>query len=322
MPSTGSGDFAIGGTFGMVDHAPAQSVARFRQDGWVANPSLPFDSSVTCVSTTSTGDIVVGGGFGRVGGQVAMHVARFDQATSRWTSTNGAGLPFSPTSVAAMEDGTLYASEPTRGVFRLSGNSWTSVLSTADASPYRLIPTPDGRLLVITTADLRIFDGRSWRVISSSVITAAMLPNGDIVAGGLDSAFGVNCPVARWNGTAWSPLAQPNVIDRAVQAILVLPSGDLVIGGGFLNPGRRVARIVGHGPADRCGVQQRGGDSPAPGHRMATSSPSGRSGREGSPAGTARVGRQCATCRRRSSPRGTRRCIPAANSSSSAATPR
>jgi hypothetical protein len=82
--------------------------------------------------------------------------------------------------------------------------------------------------------------------MNSTVYALAVLPNGDLVAGGgFSTAGGVAASyVARWNGTSWSPLGSG--MNSAVQALAVLPNGDLVAGGSFSTAGgvaaNRVAR--------------------------------------------------------------------------------
>jgi len=67
-----------------------------------------------------------------------------------------------------------------------------------------------------------------------------------LVAGGtFTTAGGVNASrIARWNGTAWSPLGTG--MNSSVEALAVLPNGDLVAGGSFTTAGgvtaSRIAR--------------------------------------------------------------------------------
>ncbi|MFO0082133.1 MAG: hypothetical protein ACK55O_05895, partial [Phycisphaerales bacterium] len=65
-----------------------------------------------------------------------------------------------------------------------------------------------------------------------SVRALAVLPNGDLVAGGeFTTAGGQSASsIARWDGSAWSPLGS-GLGD--VYALAVLPGGDLVAGGEF-----------------------------------------------------------------------------------------
>jgi hypothetical protein len=91
---------------------------------------------------------------------------------------------------------------------------------------------------------------RSWSPLGSGtngeVFALAVLPNGDLVAGGDFFVAGGQfaSAIARWNGTTWSPLGAG--FDNRVDALAVLPNGDLVAGGYFSNSGgvpmARVAR--------------------------------------------------------------------------------
>ncbi|MBL8725157.1 MAG: hypothetical protein JNK49_14000, partial [Planctomycetes bacterium] len=81
---------------------------------------------------------------------------------------------------------------------------------------------------------------------NNTVYAVAVLPNGDVVAGGLfTSAGGANIAyVARWNGTTWSALGAG--VNSLVEGLVVLPNGDLLAGGHFSTagglPAGRVAR--------------------------------------------------------------------------------
>ena len=89
------------------------------------------------------------------------------------------------------------------------------------------------------------WDGASWSGLgvglNGRVEAIAVLPNGDIVAGGSfrSTAGGVQVDrIARWNGTTWSPLGSGiGNLSATVEAIAVLPNGDLVVGGNFTTAG-------------------------------------------------------------------------------------
>ncbi|MFN9842948.1 MAG: hypothetical protein ACK57Q_01290, partial [Planctomycetota bacterium] len=82
--------------------------------------------------------------------------------------------------------------------------------------------------------------------MNSQVLALAVLPNGDLVAGGFFStAGGVTANrIARWNGSVWSSLGSET--SSSVSALAVLPNGDLVAGGNFTTAGgvaaNRIAR--------------------------------------------------------------------------------
>lgn len=87
---------------------------------------------------------------------------------------------------------------------------------------------------------------RSPLPANPSVHALTVLPNGDLVAAGLfATAGGVPCGnIARWDGTAWSPLGSG--MNSTVSALTVLPDGELVAGGSFATAGgvscSRIAR--------------------------------------------------------------------------------
>ena len=72
----------------------------------------------------------------------------------------------------------------------------------------------------------------------------AVLPNGDLVAGGqFTTAGGVAANrIARWDGSSWSSLGSG--LNGTVFGLAVLPSGDLVAGGTFTTAGGAAARYV------------------------------------------------------------------------------
>ena len=69
--------------------------------------------------------------------------------------------------------------------------------------------------------------------VDGRVVAFAVLPNGDLVAGGwLMNAGAVTANrIARWNGSAWATLGSG--MNSIVHALAMLPSGELVAGGEF-----------------------------------------------------------------------------------------
>ncbi|MFN9306725.1 MAG: hypothetical protein ACK6DT_11755 [Planctomycetota bacterium] len=80
--------------------------------------------------------------------------------------------------------------------------------------------------------------------MSFSVPALAVLPNGDLVAGGsFTTAGGVAANrIARWNGSTWSALGSG--MNSSVLALAMLPTGDLVAGGGFTTAGGQVSAYI------------------------------------------------------------------------------
>ena len=84
--------------------------------------------------------------------------------------------------------------------------------------------------------------------LSGAVRALAVLPNGELVAGGLVGVVTAPC-IARWNGASWAPLGSGlanSSFPPMVFALAVMPNGDLVAGGNFTSAGGisapRVAR--------------------------------------------------------------------------------
>ena len=81
--------------------------------------------------------------------------------------------------------------------------------------------------------------------VTGSVIYAlAVLPSGELVAGGnFAIAGGVAANnIARWNGTAWSALGSG--LNGFVHALSILPNGDLLVGGRFTSAGAESANYI------------------------------------------------------------------------------
>ncbi len=105
--------------------------------------------------------------------------------------------------------------------------------------------------------NIAMWNGRWWEPlgagtpagVNGEIWSLATLPNGDLVAGGVfqRAGDGLASRVARWNGSTWSPLGSGmgTLNTTIVRALAVLPSGDLVAAGRFINAGgQTVANIA------------------------------------------------------------------------------
>jgi hypothetical protein len=127
--------------------------------------------------------------------------------------------------------------------------AWTTLLASESGTFRCMLPMPNGDLIVggsfsFTSGpvDLARFDGTSWSqfgtATNGTVFAMARLSNGDVVVGGNFSAMLPSwLPVrnlARWDGTTWHDLALPGNVfgNTSVQALAVLPNGDLVVSTG------------------------------------------------------------------------------------------
>jgi hypothetical protein len=138
---------------------------------------------------------------------------------------------------------------PANHVARWNGSSWTELGAGTDGRVQALLPLPNGDLIVggvfsnaggVPASRIARWDGLNWTTLGaglsagsgSGVETLALLPNGDVIAGGRFSAVGVpnSANIARWNGVAWSSMGN---MESWVYALQVLPSGDLLAAGPF-----------------------------------------------------------------------------------------
>lgn len=270
-----NGDMVAGGRFTTAGGVPANSIARWDGSNWSAlgsgmtaggsGGSVP---AVFSLAVLTNGDVVAGGDFTKAGGVSADYIARWDG--SNWYamgSVNG-GWVFS---LAVLPGGDLVAGGifsiiggvPANGVARWDGTTWSALglgITGGGPLPYAgsLAVLPNGGL--VTGGDFTIaggmpahsiarWNGSSWSPLgagmggtgSTAVASVVVLPNGDLLAGGVFTKAG-GVPVsniAHWDGSNWSALgsgisggSSPLVISLAV-----LPNGDLVAGGEFTTAG-------------------------------------------------------------------------------------
>jgi trimeric autotransporter adhesin len=165
--------------------------------------------------------LALGGQFAIAGTAVASHVATFDLTSGTWsalgqgTSDRVFALAATPQGLVAGGAFTSAGSAPARHVARWNGTSW---------QPLGGVPAGGG--------------------VDHFVLALAVLPNGDLVAGGrFTTAGGVPAAhIARWNGSTWSAIA--GGVDGPVHALSVAPNGDLVAGGTFSHAGGAAANNI------------------------------------------------------------------------------
>lgn len=111
-------------------------------------------------------------------------------------------------------------------------------------------PVVGGRFLLAgggSATRIARWTGAAWSALGTGVdgdvLELVRLPDGDIVAGGvfLNAGGAPATHVARWNGSTWGALGAgitPTMpFGSSVQALVVLPNGDLVAGGAFQQAG-------------------------------------------------------------------------------------
>lgn len=209
-----SGDLVVGGSFADIGQLSVRNIARWNGSIW-SRMGSGFDGSVTSLASLPDGRTAVGGTFASAGDLTTGHVAVWDGA--HWT-TPGNGVDGFVNAVAFLPNGDLIVA----GSFGHAGG--TAV-------------THGGSVGVMNLAR---WDGSSWSEMGSGlngeVKALAVLPNGDVVAGGYFNAAGAVTvgSIARWNGSIWSAIGSG--VDGEVRALLAR-GNDLFIGGQFTTAG-------------------------------------------------------------------------------------
>ncbi|MBS0190157.1 MAG: immunoglobulin domain-containing protein [Phycisphaerales bacterium] len=203
--------------------------------------------------------LVVAGGFSHAGTVAASNIAMWDG--SSWAPL-GSGTDGEIQTLAVAANGDLVAAgdflsaggiATSPRVARWNGTAWSGMGDGFNATVYALLAMPDGDVVaggyflvgqgVDQAYDVARWNGTTWvglhapvtlGIQAGTVYALALLPNGDIVAGGnfmwADNYTNAN-GLARWNGSSWSLFGTG--VSGIVNSMAVTPSGDLVIAGVF-----------------------------------------------------------------------------------------
>lgn len=255
--------------------ADAQCAGRWLSDAAGVHPGM--DGGVSALVRLPGGNLIAGGDFRRAGGVAANCIARWDGATwSPLGSGMTGGVDFSSVkALAVLPNGDLIAGGnfasaggvAANNIARWNGSAWSALGAGVNRRVEALAVLPNGDLVaggMFTSAGGAVvngiarWDGANWSALGSGVSSSiggsvqalAVLPNGDLIAGGgFTSAGGSPANrIARWNGTTWSALGSglSGGSSGGAWALAVLPNGDLVAGGDFTNAGgvaaSRIAR--------------------------------------------------------------------------------
>lgn len=261
-----AGDLHVGGTFRCANGTSLVGLARVHDGTWSAPPSVgsPFAyySDADCIVTLADGSLAATG----FGGLPQCSIGIWNgQAWQVPAST----FDWFVRAIAQMPDGNLVVG----GEFtRVTGgpNAYrTAKLVNGTFQPLSaqyvsntvrsLLAMPDGSIVAggeFTTVDTTFvghvmrFASGSWQPLGQglgngyydTVNALVQLRDGSIVAGGRFQIPGVGgtSALARWDGSTWAPLGggvAGGIGPTTVNALLVLPDGQLVIGGDFTTAG-------------------------------------------------------------------------------------
>ncbi|MGB3921909.1 MAG: hypothetical protein WBL19_01330 [Minisyncoccia bacterium] len=268
-----NGNLVAGGSFLTAGGVSAIGIARWDGTSWWAlgaGVSHPIWPLVDALATLPNGHLVAGGSFTSAGGVSANNIARWDGTTWSALGSGITGVP-SLTSVGAIVvfpngdivaggDFTTAGGVGANNIARWNGTSWSALGSGTSgffgSVVESLLTLPSGDLVAgglfdsaggATVNHIARWDGANWSALGTgvggiflpstwTVQAMSLLPNGDIVAGGLFIVAGsviVNC-IARWDGTNWSALGTGVAgSPYYVSALTALPDGSLVAGGAF-----------------------------------------------------------------------------------------
>lgn len=260
LTSLPNGDLLAGGVFTQAGGQPANGIARWDGGTWSAFGAGVAVSSiqpgtVTAIVPLPNGELVVGGGFTKAGAVVACGVARWDganwSAMAAGNATSGRIkdlLPMPDGSVVAIGSFSTAGDLVANQIARWDGVSWSTFGSgfpfTGSDSPRlnTVLRDSSGGIVVAGDTFVSRWDGTTWTQLGGSfsgagphpqgVLALAEMPNGDLLAGGDFHTYGAasfQAPVARWDGTSWTPVG--GQWSGTVEALAVLANGDLIVGG-------------------------------------------------------------------------------------------
>jgi WD40 repeat protein len=246
-----NGDVVAAGSFSVVGGVLAANIARWDGAAWSAmavDHSIP-DSGISAAAFLPNGDLVAGGYFRFVGAALANGIAR--RVGVNWVPM-GTGMPnYGVAAVVVLPNGDVIAGGtftsaggvPANNIARWTGVVWSPLGVGVTGGVSRLFVSRNGDLIASNASGIWRWDGLAWTQISVAVGVAVVteLANGDLVAAGHLLAGG-GVAVARWTGTTWVPWV-PGYWS-AVNAMVELPNGDLLLSGSWASSGTNVNSLV------------------------------------------------------------------------------
>ncbi|MCU0862869.1 MAG: hypothetical protein MUC36_03665 [Planctomycetes bacterium] len=242
-------EVVVGGSFQAAGNAIAPNIARWDpQTGAWSTFGVGMNAEVRALAVLPTGELVAAGSFTSAGGVAVNRVARW--TGSAWQPF-GSGSQFPLNALAVLPNGDLVTGGTSAQVRRWTGAAWTPI-GALNGSIQALIVDANGDLIAggSMTGQVARWDGTAWITLgsglqSSSVLTLALRPNGNLLAGGLFT-LGASRGIAEWDGTSWTAfgVGVGPAFGVSVDAMHVEASGDVLVGGSFTTAGGVTARGV------------------------------------------------------------------------------
>lgn len=262
-----NGNVYVGGTFTSIGGVSANYIAYWNGATWNAL-GTGMDSTVACIAIAPNGDIYAGGVFTTSGGVNTRRIAKWNGSVWKALGQYSGLANGTVNSMTISPDGTfLYIGGSFTDQFGFASNSllriayydvatdrFTQVGSGFNNTVYKILISPSGKVYACglltasgsTTCNyIAQLSGTVWLPMSSGMVGSqvtdmAITPEGNLVAVGVfESAGGNPCrSIALWNGGNWVNLdvgLYPIATPVSIGAIIISPSGDMFLGGGFNN---------------------------------------------------------------------------------------
>ncbi len=263
------GDVLIGGSFSTAGTMSVRNLVRWTGSAWTAvHPG--FDGAITALATGDEGDLLAAGRFTSAPGAAPGRVAR--RSAGVWTVLTGA-IWGDVNAVAKLPNGHVVIGGSfanidgmtVNNIARWDGTTWHAMGAGIQGVVHALMVMPTGDLIAggtflvaggIAANSVARWNGTSWTSLGSGVTwnsggvatvrCLAVASDGGVIAGGAFLWAGglVANNIARWNGTAWSPLGTGTSSD--VYSVAVAANGDVFAGGAFTiaggSPSNNIAR--------------------------------------------------------------------------------
>jgi hypothetical protein len=263
----GSGNLYAGGRFALAGEIDASCIARWDGSVWSTlgnGISGGDDPYVSTIAFDGVGNLYAGGQFTTAGGISANYIAKWNG--SEW-SPLGSGISGSVSTLAIDGSGNLYAGGnfTTAGgvtanyIAQWNGSAWNPLGSGMNSGVSALVVDGSGNLYAggmftlaggIAANNIAKWNGSAWSPLGSGmnggpicILYALTIDgSGNLYAGGMFTSAGgiATNNIARWNGSAWSPLGSGTSGGEPFSYIhnLVLDgSGNIYAGGEFTEAG-------------------------------------------------------------------------------------
>ncbi len=245
-----NGELVAAGNFTAAGGVSVSGIARWNGTSW-SSLGAGFLTPPADLAVAPNGDLVAVGAFSPVSASPSLNVAVWDGAS--WTLSSAGQSPYAPPAVAALADGTFVVAM-LNGLVRGSGSNWGGFGTGSATSIREILELPNGDVIVagsflqvggVPASGIARWDGAAWQALGSGIVgiflpivdAVAVLPDGDLVVGGLFSSAGGTpaANIARWNGLAWSAFGTGT--NANVSALSFLDDGRLAVGGDFTSAG-------------------------------------------------------------------------------------